>query len=325
MTGQWSSLQETPPKQETRQPLLLWHMHLRAAMYSCYCSCKLADLVNVVERTALCLSILALLPEAARQNRSLRRKALAREAKHAAKHAKHLAEQAKPEPCPETVFFKASASSDFRRERDGAPRGAHGAQGGHMGSTWVNSPEQGLPVLHAQTKPHTPYKSEGASLPRRVPGRREPPSLSASHWETPGLSPETAGSLSASHWKTPGSSPEPASLVRGVAGRSGGLSSGEEEPMGKKKILTSAQPHEAGGAAGKSVTRVSPGTPSKDTTGTVQASCADRKRQTMPQKRKEGPNGGNGVARKMAPRREYHEVCGGSSAGFGGACAAGAC
>jgi hypothetical protein len=252
LTGQIPSSQAKPPQQGSRQPLFLWRTHFLTAWCSCFFSCMKADIVNIIERLALCLSMLALLPEEALHSRSVRVRALAREAKWA---AKHLAEQEEPQPLPEPGFFKACGSSDFLRHQEGAPWGAPG----------VNLAKQGLP-LHAQID--NPPRSEGAQLPWAVSGRRE------------------AGSPSILDWQSLGS-PEPASVFRGVARRSGQLSSGEKEPMGK---------------AGPSL---SPGSPSKNTTGNVQASRVHRKRLTVPQKR----TARVGVARRMAPRREVEEVC----------------
>jgi hypothetical protein len=266
LTGHLSSLQATPSQQGSRQPLLLWRTHFLTAWCSCFFSCKKSDIVNIAERLALCLSMLALLPEEARNSRSVRVRALAREAKWA---AKHLAEQEEPQPLPEPGFFKACGSSDFRRQQEGAPWGAHG----------VNLAKQGLP-LHAQI--NTPLRSEGAQLPRGVSERGE------------------AGSPSIADWQNSGS-PEPASLFRGVAKSSGQLSSAKEEPMGK---------------SGPSLF---PGSPSKNMTGNVQASRVHHKRQQTPQKRKIAQFG---VARKVAPRALYQEVCVSSITGLFGACAA---
>jgi hypothetical protein len=62
-------VQEKALVRDTMRPLLLWQSCLWAAMLSSYFSRKRGDLANWVNRLALSLVMLALIPEGARRNR----------------------------------------------------------------------------------------------------------------------------------------------------------------------------------------------------------------------------------------------------------------
>jgi hypothetical protein len=113
-------LQEHISVRETMQPLLLWQTGFWAALYHCYVSGKRQQLVNMLNRLALCLVMLALLPVEARRNRRARLKALAREAKRAAKNVAKDRE-------PQHVFFTACPDSSLPPQPN-IP--AHEAEGG---------------------------------------------------------------------------------------------------------------------------------------------------------------------------------------------------
>jgi hypothetical protein len=99
-------LQDGTSVRESMQPLLLWHTGMWAAMHACYWSGKRGDLVNLSERLALCLVMLALVPGEARHKRTARLNALARKEKRAALHRTKVGE-------PQHVFFKAYPSDNL--------------------------------------------------------------------------------------------------------------------------------------------------------------------------------------------------------------------
>jgi hypothetical protein len=97
--------------QATVRPLLFWQTSFWAGMHSCYSSGMRMDLVNLSERLALCLVMLALLPVELRLNRSARAQAFAREGRRAAKHSAAHGEA-------QYIFFKACRASTLPAQRN---------------------------------------------------------------------------------------------------------------------------------------------------------------------------------------------------------------
>jgi hypothetical protein len=97
--------------QATVRPLFFWQTIFWAGMHSCYSSGKRMDLVNLSQRLALCLVMLALLPAETRSNRSARAQAFAREGRRAAKHSAAKTES-------QHIFFQAYPASTLPAQRD---------------------------------------------------------------------------------------------------------------------------------------------------------------------------------------------------------------
>jgi hypothetical protein len=99
------------------QPLLLWQSCTCTAMLSFYLSKEQGDLAKVAERLALSLVTLALIPEGARRNHSVRLNVLAKESKRAAQKP---AQQNSVEVHPPPAFSKACCPSSLPLQQDEA-------------------------------------------------------------------------------------------------------------------------------------------------------------------------------------------------------------
>jgi hypothetical protein len=108
-------LQDGTSVRETRRPQLLWQAGLWAAMHACYWSGKGGDLVNLSERLALCLVMLALVPVEVRHKRTVRLMALAREAKCGAGKSVE-------DGTIQHVFFRAVSADNRPPEISGPPQ-----------------------------------------------------------------------------------------------------------------------------------------------------------------------------------------------------------
>jgi hypothetical protein len=137
--------------QATVRPLLFWQTSFWAGMHSCYSSGKRMDLVNLSERLALCLVILALLPVESRCNQSARAQAFAREGRRAAKHFAANRE-------PQHLLFQACPASTLPPQLDESTHGAdvinsgpaqHSLQGPHVSARNESMGKLGAPPLSA--------------------------------------------------------------------------------------------------------------------------------------------------------------------------------